>query len=244
MRAGLILFLTTVVLSYGCANNAKKNKAPTSDSVSLVTKVNQPQVTVLLTDSAKLVKHLDSLQVAKLPYTVSDTVNPNWQTINLSEFKGKSLFNLRSKLHPKNIGGAGIDESANADSTFNLTDAKYNTHWLMISRKLHYFIILVDGSISKEHHFTKLVTLSYNLYVIDAMNVVATDPLGNDRFHGSLSTTIHKNLKLTLHYEYSILSDPQTFAWQVEETQNDQWRIDTQGHFKLISAVSTEQQTS
>ncbi|PWK80331.1 hypothetical protein LX99_00796 [Mucilaginibacter oryzae] len=218
----LFLFTLTVFLC-GCTNNARTNSAVTSHIV--VKNVAKPdKVNVLLTDSAKLLKHLDSLPKATFPRIVSDW-NRGAPNINLAEFKTKTLFKLSYKRIPRAIGGAGIDDER-IDSTFNLCDTNYRANWFLVAKTPKFFVVEVDDN------YLLLVTIDYNLNVIEAIHIAAADPSGNNHFHGELTSTIYKNLKIVLHYAYSQQGGEEEHYRT--ENEDDIWRINKSGHFKAI----------
>lgn len=238
MLKNIIIVFSLYSILTSCRNNKEAKILESSKPVSL------HKAIFKLSDSALLIKKLDSLTLAKLPLTVNDeSYTLKWTELDLSHFKNKVLFNLPSKLHPRTIGGAGIDDSSNADSTFNLNNKHYKAQWLLVARKPHFFVVLVEGQNNyddNDMHCIKLVSLSYHLKVIDAMNAEAKDPSGNDRFSGELFTTINKDLKLVLTYQYAMATDPENFEWEVEEVKKDIWKIDNTGHFKLIKRSKDE----
>jgi hypothetical protein len=207
-------------------NNTKTNKVVVRN-ITQTSAVKSTQLVVPLTDSARIVKHLDSLPNPTFPLVVSD-----WNgtpTMSLSDFKAKKLFKLRYKLIPRAIGGAGIDDDNGIDSTFNLCDTDYKASWSLVAKTPKFFVIEVDDN------YSLLVTIDYQLNVIDAIHVAAADPLGNDHFHGELTSTIYKNLKIVMHYDYSQQAGAEEgYAASNEMKENDIWRIDKTGHFKAI----------
>jgi len=223
MLRALTLLIITVTLLVGCTNNEKRNKKAQAGNV-------KPLVAPL-TDSAKLLRHLDSLPKAILPLNVSDW-NRSTPSINLVEFKNKKLFRLLYKRIPRIIGGAGIDMMTNDDSTFNLCDTNYKANWVLISKTPKFFVVEVDTN------YLLLVTIDYQLNVIDAVHIAAGDPTSNKRFQGELSSTIHKNLKITMHYTYYVQVDEEGHFDTT--TENDIWRINNNGIFKPIRYTKAE----
>ena len=213
----IALILTKLLVS--CTNTSKS--VSTSVSNKTLT-INHAQLRHLLTDSAKLIKHLDSLPTPKFPFKA---INPSsWGAkIDLSGFKNRRLFNNALKLRYRTIGGSIID-GEDRPKTFDLTDSTFKADWLLIAKQPKYFVIITDG---------RLVTLTYNLVLIDAMNIVAGDPAGNSHFSGELNTTIYSNLKLKLRYEYGVQTDEERhYAYQIED---DLWFVNQRGQFKYLT---------
>lgn len=115
----------------------------------------------------------------------------------------------------------------NPDSTFSLCDTTYKGAWTLVAKKPKFFIVTVDSN------YLLLVTIDYNLNVIDAIHIAAGDPSSNDNFQGELTSTVYGNLKVVLNYSYSVRKD-QEGNYDNEE-ENDTWRIDDSGHFKLVN---------
>jgi len=223
MLRNLILVLLATILFWGCMNNTKPNKVVTH-TITKIGVFKSTQEVVPLTDSERIVKHLDSLPNPTFPLVVSE-----WNgtpTMSLSDFKAKQLFKLRYKLIPRAIGGAGIDDGNGIDSTFNLCDTDYKASWSLVAKTPKFFVIEVDDN------YSLLVTIDYSLNVIDAIHVAAADPSSNDNFQGELTSTIYKNLKVVLHYRYDVRTDEEGHF--DTENEEDVWRIDKTGHFKAI----------
>lgn len=227
MLKNLVLLLFTSISLWGCTHEAKTNNVFVSHSSIKTNVVKSTQLNVQLTDSAKLVKHLDSLPKAVFPLEVSEWNGT--QHIDLSEFKTKRLFKLRYKLIPRAIGAAGIDDDERIDSTFNLCDTNYKANWSLVIKTPKFFVVGVEGN------YSLLVTIDYKLNVINAIHVAAADPFGNDHFHGELTSTIYKNLKIVMHYVYTQQGgEDESYATTDEDNEDDVWRIDRTGHFKPI----------
>lgn len=222
MLKNLILFVTFAFLFLGCTTNTKPDSAATN-YILKANHINQAQAKEPLTDSAKLVKHLDSLTTAAFPYLTEDSHNEPI-LIDLSEFKNRKLLNLPLRLRYREIGACVIDDDDNGaiPSTLNLTDSAYKAKWLLLAKTPKYIAILTDRT---------LVTLTYDLKVIDAMHVEAYDRASNNHFQGGLSTTVTKDLKLKLEYYYNVQVDEErNFDSQVED---DIWLVDNKGRFKI-----------
>lgn len=222
-----ILFLyTSTVFLCGCTNNARTNSVVTSH-IAVKNVLRPDKVNVQLTDSAKLLKHLDCLPKATFPRSVSDW-NRGAPNINLAEFKTKTLFKLSYKRIPRVIGGAGIDDER-IGPTFNLCDTNYRANWFLIAKTPKFFVVEVDDN------YLLLVTIDYNLKVIGAIHIAAADPSGNDHFHGELVSTIYKNLKIVLHYAYSQQGGKEdNYRTENEINEDDIWQINESGHFRAI----------
>ncbi len=221
----LFLFTSTVFLCE-CTNNARTNREVTSH-IAVKNVVQPDKVNVQLTDSAKLLKHLDSLPKATFPRSVSDGWDRGAPNINLAEFKTKTLFKLSYKRIPRVIGGAGIDERI--DSTFNLCDTNYRANWCLVVKTPKFFVVEVVDN------YLLLVTIDYDLNVIDAIHIAAGDPSSNHHFHGELTSTIYKNLKIVMHYTYSQQAgEEDNYRTENEINEDDIWRINKSGHFKAI----------
>lgn len=225
MLKNFILFIfTSTAFFCGCTNNDRTNSAVTSH-IAVKNLVKPNKVNVQLTDSAKLVKQLDSLPKAVLPQNVTE-LSSNASNINLSEFKNRSLFNIPFKRIPRQIGGAGIDMNGNNDSTFNLCDTNYKANWVLVTKTPNFFVV------EMKTNYTLLVTIDYQLNIIDAIHIAAGDPTSNDNFQGELTSTIYKNLKVVLHYTYYLRTDAERHFDAT--TENDIWRVDMKGRFKAI----------
>ena len=227
MLKNLILFLfTSTVFLCGCTNNAKTNSVVTSH-IAVKNVVKPDKLNIQLTDSAKLLKHLDSLPKATFPRSVSDW-NRGTPNINLTEFNTKTLFKLSYKRIPRVIGGAEIDDEK-IGSNFNLCDTNYRSNWLLVAKTPKFFVVEMNDN------YLLLVTIDYNLNIIEAIHIAAADPSSNNHFHGELTSTIYKNLKIVLHYAYSQQGgEENNYRTENEINEDDIWRINESGHFKAI----------
>ena len=167
------------------------------------------------TDSGRLILHLDSLPKIKFPFK-SEWYNRTFPTVCISEFKNKKLFNLPLKLIPTQIG---LDDDE-ADSTFNLVDTTYRGKWNLIIKKPNFIVLEV------ENH---LVTMAYDLKVIDAINSAGAQ--GNNHWNVERFSTIYKNLKIVIHNEYIVQVD-EAGNFETQAKWNEKWFIDKNGHFK------------
>ncbi len=176
------------------------------------------------TDSGKLMLHLDSLPKIKFPFK-SEAYNREFDSIDLSEFKNKKLFNLSFTRIPTTIGGGGLDDER-VDSTFNLVEKNYKGAWNLIVKKPKFIVVEIQ---SIYFNGVKLVTLTYNLEVIDAINIAIADPSGHYPWFADRHSIINQNLTLILQHEY-IMNETENSA--ETETSHEKWFIDKTGHFK------------
>ncbi|MEN0056135.1 MAG: hypothetical protein AAGC65_20825 [Mucilaginibacter sp.] len=179
------------------------------------------------TDSAKLVNHLDSLPTIKFPYK-SEDYNRDFDSINLSEFKEKRLFNIPVKLIPTNIGGGSIDDDL-IDSTFNLVEKNYKGAWNLIAKRPEFVVVELSSTDSEG---IKLVTLKYDLSVIDAINIAISDPRRHYPWFANRHSTINKNLTIVLQHIYTTSDTPTPEGKEISE---EKWHIDKTGHFRKSS---------
>ena len=225
----LIPYAIVASLLIGCTNNVKTVKALSSNSSPKSSLVKQTLL-VHLTDSAKLMVHLDSLPKAVFPFNIPEQ-GISEHDIDLAEFKKMKLFKLLYKPIPRVIGGAEIDNER-IDSTFNLCDTNYKANWFMVIKTPKFFVVQVDDNYQG---LALLVTIDYHLNVIDAIHCMGNDPSSNEHFHGELTSTIYKNLKIVMHYNYAQqASEEYNYETENEVNEDDIWRIDRTGHFKPI----------
>ncbi|SEO56149.1 hypothetical protein SAMN05192574_10993 [Mucilaginibacter gossypiicola] len=229
MLKRLIILIIPAILYCSCTSNTvPHSKAPGISGFPKQTK--HAEIENALTDSAKLVKRLLNLGLPEFPVSTTDSSSgpapietSASNSIDLSAFKEKKLTGLKLKLRERQIGASIID-GEDRPSTFDLADSTFKSDWFLIAMKPRFFLVLIDGSI--------LVALTYKLKVIDAMRIVAYDPLGNSHFQGSLNTTISKDLTLRLHYLYEMQIDEKyNYDSQIED---DIWKVNANGHFKFI----------
>ena len=172
-------------------------------------------------DSIALLKHLDSIPKINFPY--NSTTSNGFTTINLSEFKNKKLFDIPYKRIPTIIGGGGINMDE-TDSTFNLTDKNFIAEWNLIKKTQKFLVIEV------KFNYVKLVTMDYNLNVIDAIESGASDPSSNVHFSAERVSIINNDLTIDLVHTYSVQTD-EKYNYNTE-TQEENWFIDKNGFFR------------
>jgi len=177
-----LLFLTS------CQHSNNKSVSQLIENKSAAKKILVP-----ITDSGKLIAHLDSLPQIKFPYGEGGPDQQTSPVLNLSEFKNRKLFNLPLTRIKTQIGGGILDDDR-VDSTFNLTDNKFKASWDLIAKTPKFFVIEINGVI--------LATLTYNLKVIDAINTETHDPANNNHFNADRYSTINKNLTIVLHHKW------------------------------------------
>jgi hypothetical protein len=215
----LIIGILTLITITACKQPGSKNARVKKDSLS----TNRPSFKAVapVTDSAKLMRHLDSLPPVKFPF-LSEWYNRTFPVINLSEFKSKKLFNVKLKLIPTEAGGGAIDFNE-ADTTFNLTDSNYKAQWNLIAKTPRFMVVEVYGD------GVQLVTLTYQLKVIDAINSAAAQ--GNNHWNANRQSVISKNLTIVLQHEYSVQVDDENH-FETETEDKLYWFIDKNGYFR------------
>lgn len=202
-----LLFVTS------CGHSNKKFVGQTIEKDSIKKKASVP-----ITDSCKLMAHLDSLSQIKFPYGEDGQDQKVSPVLNLSEFKGKKLFNLPLTLIPTKIGGGILDDNR-VDSTFNLTENNFKANWELITRTPKFFVIEIDGIV--------LATLTYDLKVIDAINTETHDPGNNNHFNADRHSTINKDLTIVLHNKWYMAGG----EGDESEKDDEDWCINKGGHF-------------
>jgi hypothetical protein len=216
-HAAIYIILLPIITA--CRHSEKNSGTRTVKNDSANVKAPVP-----LTDSIKLLRHLDSLPKIKFPFK-SEAYNVHFDSMNLSEFKNKKLFKIPVKLIPTVIGSGGIDDHG-ADSTFNLVEKNYKGAWDLIEKKPTFIVVEIN---SIYFQGVKLVTLTYDLHVIDAINIAAADPLGHYPWFADRHAIINKDLTILLQHEY-IMNETDNDA--ETETSEEKWYIDETGHFR------------
>ncbi|SDE33939.1 hypothetical protein SAMN05216464_105274 [Mucilaginibacter pineti] len=215
----LIIGILALITITACTQPDNKNAGVKKDSLGANKPL--PKAPAPVTDSAKLMHHLDSLPPVKFPY-LSEWYNRTFPVIDLSEFKVKKLFDVKLKLIPTQAGGGAIDYNE-ADTTFNLTDSNYKAQWNLIAKTPRFMVVEVYGD------GVQLVTLTYKLKVIDAINSAAAQ--GNNHWNANRQSVISKNLTIVLQHEYSVqVDDENHFDTETEEEQH--WFINKNGYFR------------
>lgn len=215
----LIIGVLALITITACTQSGNKNTRVKKDSLS--TNKPLPKAVAPVTDSAKLMHHLDSLPPVKFPF-LSEWYNRTFPVINLSEFKSKKLFNVKLKLIPTQAGGGAIDYNE-TDTTFNLTDSSYKAQWNLIAKTPRFMVVEVYGD------GVQLVTLTYQLKVIDAINSAAAQ--GNNHWNANRQSVIRKNLTIVLQHEYSVQIDDENH-FDTETEDELYWFIDKNGYFR------------
>ena len=186
------IYILLVVTSISCRHTKKNGNAETlkKDRVTV-------EAPIPITDSIKLLKHIDSLPKIKFPFK-SEAYNRRFDSVNLSEFKNKKLLKIRVRLIPTGIGGGGIDDHG-VDSTFNLVEKNYKGAWNLIEKRPKFIAVEIESA-----YFSgvKLVTLSYHLDVIDAIDVAIADPSSHYPWFADRHAIINKDLTILLQHEY------------------------------------------
>lgn len=176
------------------------------------------KISVPLTDSSKLMAHLDSLPKIRFPYGEGGQDQKNSPVLNLSEFKDKKLFNIPLTRILTKVGGGILDDDR-VDSTFNLTDQSFKANWELIARTPKFFVIEIDGIV--------LATLTYNLKVIDAIKTETHDPANNNHFNADRYSTIDKDLTIVLHHKWYMAGE----EGDESEKEDEDWFINKDGRF-------------
>ncbi|MES2277553.1 MAG: hypothetical protein V4592_16130 [Bacteroidota bacterium] len=181
-----------------------------------------------LTDSGQLMRHLDSLPKPSFPYQSEGGSNQPSVTISLAAFKNKKLFNISLKLIPTELGAGFLDhfEDRKDDGTlpdsivvtFNLADTvTYRTEGVLVATTSKF--VVIDGI---------LVTLSYNVGVIDAIHTQTG--AGNNHWQIFRTATIYKDLTMVLHHSWSVETERRGhFEY---ENEDEHWYIDENGHIR------------
>jgi len=205
---GLLLFVTS------CRHSDNKFVGQTIEKDSIKKKVSVP-----ITDSSKLMAHLDSLPQIKFPYGEGGQDQKTPPALNLSEFKDKKLFKLPLTLIRTQIGGGILDDDR-VDSTFNLTDRNFKANWELIARTPKFFVIEING--------VMLATVTYDLKLIDAINTETHDPANNNHFNADRYSTIDKDLTIVLHNKWYMAGEGGN---DESEKDDEDWSINKDGHF-------------
>lgn len=179
--------------------------------------------TIHTTDSVLLVTHLDSLPKITFPF-LSEFYNRDFHTvIDLSTFKDRQLFNLPFTRLPRSTETGSIDQEEE-DTTFNLTDYNYKAKWNLIAKTPKFIAVEVYSD------YAFLVTLTYDLKLIDAIRTGYADPAGNVHWHADRHSIINKDLTIILqHYSEVQVDDNNNYEKRTEE---EKWFIDADGHIK------------
>jgi len=183
-----------------------------------------------LTDSGQLMRHLDSLPKSSFPYQSEGGISEPSVTINLSAFKNKKLFNIPLKLIPVQLGAGFLDsaEYMNDNGTlpdsitarFNLADTiTYKMEGVLVAATPKFVVVDLDGI---------LVTLSYQVEVIDAINAQTGE--GNNHWQIRRTTTINKDLTVILHHSWS--GETERRGHFEYENEDENWFIDDNGHIR------------
>ena len=159
--------------------------------------VQKTNSSVTISDSLRLLQHVDSLKVVP---DINSLKPEDALKIDLSEFKNKKLRNLKFKLIPTELEGGAMDfAESEEDTLFNLTDENYFAKWVVIAKKPKFFVILTDEAF--------LTTLNYNLEKIDAIRFNYISPGSNNHWSFNRQGTIDKKLTIVLHHEYAVQVD-------------------------------------
>ncbi len=176
----------------------------------------------LSVDSTKLLVQLKKFPKTDFPFKSEDANSENgFYLLNLSEFNNKKLFNIPFKKIPTQIGGGMIDNDED-DSTFNLVDLNYKAEWKLLAKRANFFVIVVNSG-----NGIKLVTQTFNLNVIDAINIEKGDPASNPNFSAYRHSVIYKDLTILIIHEYSVRIDEENNF--DEKTEKMKWFISDNG---------------
>lgn len=168
--------------------------------------VKRPEFSIAITDSLKVITHLDSLRTDSLT------------KIDLSEFKNRPLRKLNFKLIPIEMEGTSVDEET-SDSLFNLVDENFFANWMLLSKQPKFFVIETEEGF--------LATLSYKLEKLDAIRYGYIDPSSNNHQQFYRQGKLDKKLNIVLHHERNIQVDEN---WNFEtDTLDSNWSIDGNG---------------
>jgi len=217
----ILNYLTTYICGVLilCSCNQTVNK--TADEPILTETVNTESFQ--LSDSVLLLTHLDSLPKITFPF-LSEVYNRSFPTIiDLTTFKDHKLFNLPFTRIPRSTETGTIDQEEN-DTTFNLIDNNYGAKWNLIAKTPKFILIEVYTG------YAFLVTLTYDLKLIDAIRTGYADPAGNIHWHSNRHSIINKDLTVVLQNESELqVDDNDKYKTKtVEET----WFVDIDGHIK------------
>jgi hypothetical protein len=212
----LIIYVCGLLLLCFCKQTKEKitNEIILADS----TKIEAIQPT----DSILLLKHLDSLPRINFPF-LSDFYNRSFPTvIDLSTFKNHKLFNLPFTRIPRGTDVGSIDEDVK-DTTFNLTDNNYKAEWNLIAKTPKFVVLEVHSD------YVFLVTLTYDLKLIEAIRTGYADPAGNVHWHTDRHAIINKDLTIILQHYSEVQVADHNYDKQITE---EKWFIDKEGHVK------------
>ena len=212
----LIIYICGLLLLSSCRQTEDKtsNGTITADSNMIET--------VQQTDSVLLLKHIDSLPKINFPF-LSEFYNRSFPTvIDLSAFKDHKLFNLPFTRIPRGTDVGSIDEDVK-DTTFNLTDNNYKAEWNLIAKTPKFVVLEVHSD------YAFLVTLTYDLKLVEAIRTGYADPAGNVHWHTYRHAIINKDLTIILqHYSEVQVADHN----YDKQTTEEKWFIDKEGHIK------------
>jgi hypothetical protein len=213
------VFLLLILIAFIRCNESYRSSTDAPESQSPV--VSTPPE---LSDSLRLMMHLDSLPEIKFPFR-SEFYNRRFSELNLSEFKNKKLFDLSFQKIPRVIGNGSIDMNKDEnDSSFNLVDSGFIARWNLIVLKENFIVIEV------QYGYIYLATLTYNLDLIDAIRTGYIEPTSNDRMNADRHAVITKDLTVLLQHQYNAQIG-ESFNYQTL-TSEEKWFIDKSGHFK------------
>ena len=206
-------------LLFFCSCGRTENKIANETIISDTTKIE----TIQPTDSVLLLKHLDSLPKVNFPF-LSEFYNRSFSiVIDLSTFKDHQLFNLPFTRLPRSTETGSIDQEED-DTTFNLTDNNYKAKWNLIAKTPKFIVIEVYTG------YAFLVTLTYDLKLIDAIRTGYADPAGNVHWHADRHSIINKDLTIILQH-YSEVQVDEKYNYE-KQTTEEKWFIDVDGHIK------------
>ncbi len=187
---------------------------------------------VVLTDSIRLLKHIDSLStVIQFPYLTSDDNHKNQYkeglAVNLSEFKDKQLFKLSYQRINSDFGNEEIEYSiGDEDSVFNLTGSDYRLDGVLVGKTPEFLVI---HFFDREKASGWLVTISHQLKLIDAIRSDVWE--GNSHYQSKRSIRVFSDLKFELLNYYSVQTGETEFD-AVEGKES--WFIDSNGYIRKI----------
>jgi hypothetical protein len=148
-------------------------------------------------DSLRVLKYLDSLQVAT---DFENLSTEDFIPIDVSEFKSNTLRNIPFQLIPTELEGGTVDlAETKTDSLFDLVDPHNLANWVLFAKKPKFFVVLTDEGF--------LATLNYKFEKIDAIRYYYISPGSNNHWSFARHGTIDKQLSIVLHHEYSVQVD-------------------------------------
>ncbi len=174
-------------------------------------------------DSALFVKELDTLPAITFPF-LSTFYNRSFSTVlDISKLKDHQLFKLPFKRLPRSTETGSIDDDEK-DTLFDLCDEQYKAKWNLIAKTPKYVVLEVYTG------YAFLVTLTYQLKLINAIRTGYADPAGNVHWHAYRAALIKKDLTIQLQHFSEVQVDEQ-YNYETH-TDSEDWYIDSNGFIK------------